>query len=85
MGDAELMKTNIQHKKGQSALEVGMAITLTFLIVMATVRLWYWAVSSMNVRFDAYQGSRESAVRSIDEGCFGQWIDPGNRPLTLVP
>jgi len=85
MGDTELMKTSAQHKKGQSALEVGMAITLTFLIVMATVRLWYWATSSMNFRFDAYQGSRESAVRSIDEGCFGRWDDPGNRPLTLVP
>lgn len=73
------------YKQGQSIIEVSMAIALTIVVVMATVRLWQWATASMNVRYIQYRATRPSAVRSIDDGSFGQWFDPGNQPLTLLP
>ena len=59
---------------GQSTLEVGMAIALTIVLIVATVATWSWFNKTMVERMDNYKASRYNASYDmfIHPDIFGQ-------------
>ena len=56
---------------GQTTIEIGLAIALAIVLIVATISVWNWANKNMVDRFAYYNASRLPAVESIDRGSFG--------------
>lgn len=65
------------RRRGQAAVEMMIAVIGSMLLIVGSLRIWLWMVTTLVERQEAYEATRRRAGRNIFAGCPNGYYTPG--------
>ena len=70
------LQRRVRNRNGQAAVEMTVAVIASIALMVGSLRVWVWMVTTLVERQEAYQATRERAGRNPHAGC-GDYYKPG--------